>query len=51
MMLPLIVGVLIASPIGVLVSEKMSSRTVTLLFLGMVAIVMIQKIMELIRLN
>jgi uncharacterized protein len=51
MMLPLVLGVIIGSPLGVIVSQKMSSRTVTLLFLAMVAIVMIQKIMDLIRLN
>jgi uncharacterized membrane protein YfcA len=51
MMLPLVTGVVIGSPIGVAVSEKMSSRAVTLIFLIMVSIVMIQKIMELIKLN
>lgn len=51
MMLPLVIGVVIGSPVGVIVSEKMSSRAVTLLFLTMVGIVMIQKIMELIKLN
>jgi uncharacterized membrane protein YfcA len=51
MMLPLLLGVIIGSPLGVIISHKMSSRAVTLLFLTMVAIVMIQKIMDLIRLN
>ena len=51
MMLPLLLGVIIGSPLGVIVSHKMSSRTVTLLFLTMVSIVMIQKIMDLVRLN
>lgn len=51
MMLPLAMGVVIGSPVGVVVSEKMSSRAVTLIFLIMVSIIMIQKIMELIKLN
>ena len=51
MMLPLIIGVVIGSPLGVIVSGKMSSRTVTLLFLTVVGIVMIQKILDLIQLN
>jgi uncharacterized membrane protein YfcA len=51
MMLPMIIGVLVGSPLGVIVSHKMSSRAVTLIFLFAVAIVMIQKIMELVRLN
>lgn len=49
MMLPLIVGVLIGSPLGVITSQKMSSRAVTLVFLFMVSIVTIQKIMELVH--
>ena len=51
MMLPLIIGVLIGSPLGVILSQKMSSRAVTLIFLIMVSIITIQKIIELIRLN
>lgn len=51
MMIPLIVGVLIGSPLGVIVSSKMSSRAVTLVFLLMVSIVTIQKIMELLHMN
>lgn len=51
MMLPLIIGVLIGSPVGVIVSQKMSSRAVTLIFLIMVSIITIQKIAELIKLN
>lgn len=49
MMIPLIIGVLIGSPLGVIISSKMSSRAVTLVFLLMVSIVTIQKIMELVH--
>lgn len=49
--LPLVIGVLIGSPVGVIVSAKMSSRTVTMIFLFMVSIVTIQKIAELVGLN
>lgn len=51
MMLPLIIGVLIGSPLGVIISQKMSSRAVTLIFLLMVSIITIQKIAELLKLN
>jgi uncharacterized membrane protein YfcA len=51
MMLPLIIGVLIGSPLGVIVSQKMSSRAITMIFLMMVAIITIQKIAELLKLN
>lgn len=51
MMLPLIIGVLIGSPLGVIISQKMSSRAVTLIFLMMVSIITLQKIAELIKLN
>lgn len=51
MILPLAFGVLIGSPMGVIASEKISSRAVTLTFLIMVSLVTIQKIIELIRLN
>ncbi len=51
MILPLAIGVLIGSPIGLITSEKISSRAVTLTFLIMVSLVTIQKIVELIRLN
>lgn len=49
--LPLAVGVLIGSPLGVVVSQKMSSRAVTVIFLIMVSIITIQKIFELVGLN
>lgn len=51
LVLPLGIGVLIGSPLGVMVSQKMSSRAVTIIFLIMVGIVTIQKIMDLISLN
>jgi uncharacterized protein len=51
LVLPLAIGVLIGSPVGVIVSQKMSSKAVTIVFLIMVSIVTIQKIIDLIRLN
>jgi uncharacterized membrane protein YfcA len=51
LVLPLSIGVLIGSPLGVIVSQKMSSQAVTIVFLIMVSIVTIQKIFDLIRLN
>lgn len=51
MILPLSIGVLIGSPIGVLSSHKVSSRTVTLLFLVVISLVAIQKIAELVWLE
>lgn len=51
MMLPLVIGVFIGSPLGVILSQKMSSRAVTLIFLIMVSIITIQKIVELLKLN
>ena len=51
MMLPLLIGVVIGSPVGVVVSQKMPSRTVTIIFMTAVSIVMIQKILDLVRLN
>lgn len=51
MILPLSIGVLIGSPLGVITGEKLSSRTVTIVFLIMTSLVTIQKIAELIRLN
>lgn len=51
MMLPLVIGVMIGSPLGVIISQKMSSRAVTIIFLTMVSIITIQKIVELIKLN
>ncbi|HET9053319.1 MAG TPA: sulfite exporter TauE/SafE family protein, partial [Cyclobacteriaceae bacterium] len=51
LVLPLAAGVLIGSPAGVMVSQKMSSRAVTIVFLIMVSIVTVQKIIDLIGLN
>jgi uncharacterized membrane protein YfcA len=51
LVLPLAIGVLIGSPLGVIISQKMSSKTVTIVFLIMVSIVTIQKIIDLIGLN
>jgi len=51
LVLPLAIGVLIGSPLGVIISQKMSSRAVTVVFLIMVSIVTIQKILDLAGLN
>jgi uncharacterized membrane protein YfcA len=51
MILPVCVGVLIGSPLGVITSGKISSRAVTILFLMIISFVAIQKIWELISLN
>lgn len=48
MILPISVGVLIGSPIGVVLSHKIPARSVTLLFLVVISIVAIQKIAELV---
>jgi len=49
MILPISIGVLIGSPLGVLISHKISTRTVTILFLVIISLVAIQKIIELIN--
>jgi uncharacterized membrane protein YfcA len=51
MILPLSIGVLIGSPLGVLSSHKISARTVTILFLVIISLVAIQKIAELVWLE
>ncbi|MBL7835815.1 MAG: sulfite exporter TauE/SafE family protein [Cyclobacteriaceae bacterium] len=51
LVLPLAIGVLIGSPLGVVISHRMSSRAVTIVFLIMVSIVTIQKILDLAGLN
>lgn len=51
MILPISIGVLISSPIGVMTSSKIPARTVTLAFLVIISFVAIQKIVELISLN
>lgn len=48
MILPISIGVLIGSPLGVVLSHKIPERTVTILFLVVITIVAIQKIAELI---
>lgn len=45
MMLPAAVGILIGSPIGVVVGEKASHRLISILFLLLLSIVIIQKIL------
>ncbi|MBX2961739.1 MAG: sulfite exporter TauE/SafE family protein [Cyclobacteriaceae bacterium] len=51
LVLPLSIGVIIGSPIGVLLSHKISSRAVTILFLIIISLVAIQKIAELVWLK
>jgi uncharacterized membrane protein YfcA len=46
--IPICIGVLIGSPLGVLASSKVPARTVTILFLLILSLVAIQKIAELI---
>jgi uncharacterized membrane protein YfcA len=48
MIIPIAVGVLIGSPLGVVLSHKMPARTITLLFLLVISAVAIQKIAELV---
>ncbi len=48
LIIPISIGVLIGSPLGVLFSKKISSRSVTLLFLIIISLVAIQKIAELV---
>jgi uncharacterized membrane protein YfcA len=50
MIIPISIGVLIGSPLGVISSHKISARLVTLLFLLVISLVAIQKIVELINL-
>jgi uncharacterized membrane protein YfcA len=50
LVLPISIGVLLGSPAGVLLSHRLPSRTVTLLFLGVLSVVAIQKIFELVSL-
>lgn len=51
MILPICVGVLIGSPLGVITSGKISARAVTILFLIIISMVAIQKIGELVWLD
>ncbi|MFN3839829.1 MAG: sulfite exporter TauE/SafE family protein [Cyclobacteriaceae bacterium] len=48
MVLPISAGVLIGSPLGVMLSHKISARSVTLLFLVVISAVAVQKIAELV---
>lgn len=48
MIIPISIGVLIGSPLGVIASGKIAARTVTILFLIVISLVAIQKIGELI---
>ncbi len=48
MVIPISVGVLIGSPLGVMLSHKIPARSVTILFLVVISAVAIQKIAELI---
>ena len=45
--LPLSIGVVIASPLGTGLSDKLSSKTITLIFLAVISIVLLRKIFEL----
>jgi uncharacterized membrane protein YfcA len=49
MVIPISIGVLIGSPLGVIMSHKISPRLVTILFLVIISLVAIQKIIELIN--
>jgi len=48
LILPISIGVLIGSPLGVVMSHKISARLVTILFLVVIMMVAVQKIMELV---
>ena len=45
--LPLSIGVIIASPLGTGLSDKLSSKTITLIFLAVISAVLLRKIFEL----
>jgi uncharacterized membrane protein YfcA len=46
--IPLGIGVVVGSPLGVLLGEKLSSRSITIIFLIMTSIVIIEKIVAII---
>jgi uncharacterized membrane protein YfcA len=48
LIIPICIGVLIGSPLGVMTSSKIPARTVTILFLVILSMVAIQKIAELV---
>jgi uncharacterized membrane protein YfcA len=45
--LPLSVGVIVASPLGMKVGERLSSKTITYIFLSIIIIVMVKKLIDL----
>jgi uncharacterized protein len=47
LILPLSIGVVIGSPLGVLSTEKVSPRKITVLFLLLTSLVLLRKLMEL----
>lgn len=49
MIIPVSIGALMGSPLGVIASHRIPARIVTLLFLTVISLVAIQKIMELIK--
>jgi uncharacterized membrane protein YfcA len=51
MIIPISIGILIGSPLGVVLSTRISARAVTLIFLGIISLVAIQKIAELVWLD
>lgn len=51
MIIPICIGVLIGSPLGMVTSLKISGRAITLIFLSVLSLVTIQKIAELVWLN
>lgn len=51
MIIPISIGVLLGSPLGVILSHKISARAITLIFLSIISIVTIQKIAELVWLR
>jgi uncharacterized membrane protein YfcA len=44
--IPLGIGVVIGSPLGVMLGEKLSSRTITIIFLLMTSVVIVEKIIS-----
>jgi len=50
MIIPISIGALIGSPLGMIISHKIPARSVTILFLVIISLVAIQKIIELINL-
>lgn len=44
--IPLGIGVIVGSPLGVLLGEKLSSRTITIIFLVMTTVVILEKLLD-----